>query len=97
MFKMNERVFAAYIYVTQTEHDAVVRMYDWEVKTFEGDDQEYMEAEMLKDGHTVKVVAARQDEMGMTAAATLSMKLIERYRPKYLIMHCGGYGRGRTG
>ena len=97
MFKMNERVFAAYIYVTQTEHDAVVRMYDWEVKTFEGDDQEYMEAEMLKDGHTVKVVAARQDEMGMTAAATLSMKLIERYRPKYLIMPGIAAGTGEEG
>ena len=76
---MSERVFAAYIYVTQTEHDAVVRMYDWEVKAFDGDDQKYMEACMQKDGHTVKVVAAQQREMGMTAAATLSMKLIERY------------------
>ena len=83
---MDERVFAAYIYVTQTEHDAVARMYDWEVKTFDGDDQKYMEALMPKDGHTVKVVAAQQEEMGMTAAATLSMKLIERYRPMYLIM-----------
>lgn len=86
MIIMNERVFAAYIYVTQTEHDAVTRMYDWEVKTFDGDDQKYMEALMPKDGHTVKVVAAQQEEMGMTAAATLSMKLIERYRPMYLIM-----------
>jgi hypothetical protein len=64
----------------------VARMYDWEVKTFDGDDQKYMEALMPKDGHTVKVVAAQQEEMGMTAAATLSMKLIERYRPMYLIM-----------
>ena len=42
MIIMDERVFAAYIYVTQTEHDAVARMYDWEVKTFDGDDQKYM-------------------------------------------------------
>jgi nucleoside phosphorylase len=53
---------------------------------FEGDEQVYYEAEMPKDGHTVRIVAARQDQMGMTAAATLSMKLIERYRPHYLIM-----------
>lgn len=83
---MEDRVFAAYIYVTETEHEAVLRMYDWHPCTFEGDDQEYLEAFTTKDGHDVKVVAAQQDEMGMTAAATLSMKLIERYRPMYLIM-----------
>ena len=83
---MAERFFAAYIYVTQTEHDAVARMYDWEERRFDGDDQVYLEAEMPKGDHTVKVVAARQDEMGMTASATLSMKLIQRFRPMYLIM-----------
>ena len=83
---MSDRVFAAFIYVTPTEHEAVYRMYDWESRFYEGDDQEYLEAEMPKDGHTVKVVAAQQDEMGMTSAAALSMKLIQRFRPVYLIM-----------
>ena len=83
---MAERVFAAYIYVTDSEEKAVLRMYDWKHRFYEGDEQEYLEAEMPKGDHSVRVVAARQDEMGMTAATALSMKLIERYRPLYLVM-----------
>ncbi len=81
-----ERVFAAYLYVTDTEQEAVSRMYEWRELRFAGDEQLYFEADMPKGDHSVKVVAARQDEMGMTAAATLSMKVIERYHPVYLIM-----------
>ncbi len=83
---MRERIFAAYIYVTETEHDAVMRIYDWKETVFDGDDQLYYEAETEKNGHSVRIAAAQQDEMGMTAAATLSMKLIDRYHPMYLIM-----------
>lgn len=83
---MKERVFAAFIYVTETEHDGVMRMFDWQERRYDGDNQLYLEAEMPKGDHTVKVVATKQDEMGMTAAATNAMKVIERYRPMYLIM-----------
>ena len=81
-----DRVFAAYIYVTDTEHEAVSRMYDWREVRFDDDDQVYWEAEMPKGDHSVRVVAGRQGELGMTAAATLSMKLISRYHPVYLVM-----------
>ena len=78
------RAFAALIYVTETEKEAVMRMYDWRERRFEGDSQLYYEAEETKDG--MPIVSAMQDEMGMTASATLTMKLIEHFRPKYVIM-----------
>lgn len=82
---LNEyKSFAALIYVTDTEEDAVMRMYDWKEKRVEGDSQLYYEADFTKNG--MKILAARQDEMGMTASATLTMKLIEHFRPKYVIM-----------
>lgn len=79
-------VFVGLIYVTQTEHDAVINMYDWKEHTFPDDDQLYLEAEFTREDTTYKVVAAKQNEMGMTAAATLSMKIMAHYRPQYLIM-----------
>lgn len=78
--------FAALIYVTDTEHNAVMHMYNWQSKCFEGDDQLYYEASFVRDGKTYLVAASRQREMGMTAAAVTSMKLISHYHPQYLIM-----------
>lgn len=75
--------FATLIYVTDTEEEAVMRMYDWKQFTVEGDEQVYYEA---MDSGEKRIFAARQDEMGMTAAATLTMKLTEHFRPKYVIM-----------
>jgi nucleoside phosphorylase len=83
---MRERIFAAYIYVTETEHDAVMRMYDWKETVFDGDDQLYYEAETEKNGHSVRIAAAQQDEMGMTASATLTTKMIHLFVPEYVIM-----------
>ena len=76
------QTFAALIYVTDTEEEAVQRMYDWEEIRLPGDDQIYYQA--VHAGRTM--IAARQDEMGMTAAATLTMKVIQHFRPKYVIM-----------
>ena len=75
--------FAALIYVTNTEEEAVMRMYDWKPVLIEGDEQIYYEAQDSEKG---RLLAARQDEMGMTAAATLTMKITEHFRPKYVIM-----------
>lgn len=79
----NYESFAALIYVTDTEELAVMRMYDWKEIHLDGDDQLYFEAQ---DAGDKKIIAARQDEMGMTASATLTMKMIEQFRPKYVIM-----------
>ena len=37
-------IFAALIYVTDTEEEAVMRMYDWKELKLDGDDQAYYEA-----------------------------------------------------
>lgn len=89
--------FASLIYVTDTESNAVMKMFPWKEKVFEDDDQIYYEAEIRKNGKTVLITAARADEMGMTAAAVLSTKLIQRYKPKYLIMPGIAAGIGDRG
>ncbi len=76
--------FAALIYATEAEREAVMRMYGWEELYFDGDLQTYYRASEMKNG--LPIVCAMQDEMGMTASATLTMKLIEHFRPKYVIM-----------
>lgn len=76
--------FAALVYVTDSEEDAVMRMYDWQELTVPGDEQTYYLADVTRFGK--KIIAAKQDEMGMTASATLTMKLIAQFRPKYIIM-----------
>lgn len=87
--------FVGLIYVTKTEHDAVMRMYDWKEHKFDNDEQIYYLATFEKDGKTFSVCAAQQDEMGMTAAATLSMKVIEHFRPQYLLMPGIAAGTGK--
>lgn len=71
------------VYVTDTEEEAIMRMYDWQPLRMEGDDQQYYAAHGSGDR---MLYAARQDEMGMTAAAVLTMKIIQHFRPKYVIM-----------
>lgn len=75
--------FAVLIYVRDSEEEAVMRMYDWKELRFDNDEQLYYTANDCK-GRIIH--AARQDEMGMTASATLTMKCIEHFRPKYAIM-----------
>lgn len=76
----------ALICVTNVESEMLLRLYDWRERRFPGDDQLYYEAEFQRDGVCRRIVAAQQDEMGMTASTALSMKLIDHYRPRYLIM-----------
>lgn len=78
------RSFAALVYVTEIERESVMRMYNWKTVRFNGDDQLYYQAEETKNG--MPIISAMQDEMGMTASATLTMKLIEHFKPKYVIM-----------
>ena len=80
----DNKTFAALIYVTDSEEAAVMRMYEWKKLKFDNDTQLYRVADYKKNG--MQIIAARQDEMGMTASATLTMKLIEHFRPKYVIM-----------
>ena len=75
------------ITATATESAAVKTLYtQWQETRFYGDDQIYYTASFERNGDRFRVAFAQQREMGMTAAAVLSMKLIQRFRPRYLIM-----------
>jgi nucleoside phosphorylase len=78
--------YAAVIYVTDVERESVMRMFDWEKLKIPGDEQEYMTALVERDGKKLKVISAKQDEMGMTASATLTTKMIHHFHPEYIIM-----------
>ena len=82
----NYKSYAAIIYVTETEKQAVMRMFDWKDLSVPGDSQEYMEAFIEKNGRKLRVISAKQDEMGMTASATLTMKMIHLFAPEYVVM-----------
>jgi len=46
----------------------------------------YYEGIIDINGKKIRIVATSCDEMGLTSTAVVSMKLIEKYRPKYLFM-----------
>jgi nucleoside phosphorylase len=76
----------ALLSVTTTEFKAVMHFHDWKAKTFTGDDQIYDVSTFERDGKERTIVHAKIGEMGMTAAAATSMKVIFTFRPRYLIM-----------
>ena len=78
--------YVAFIVATETEEKAIKNMYDWKPVTFSDDTQTYYSASIEKNGISHKIVYARQSEMGMTVAVTLTMKLIEHFRPQFMIM-----------
>lgn len=78
--------FAIIIYVTETEKQSVMRMFDWKDLRIPGDDQEYKEVYIEKNGKKARIISAQQDEMGMTASAALTMKMICLFTPEYAIM-----------
>ncbi len=79
--------YVALITVTQTEEAGLRYMYnDWKELVRDGDDQKYYETSFERDGEKLKVVTAKQSEMGMTAAGVLTTKMINTFKPKYVIM-----------
>ena len=76
----------ALLTVTTTEFQAVLHFHDWHAKTFPGDDQIYDTAVFERDGRQCSLVHAKIGEMGMTAAAATTMKVIFTFRPRYIIM-----------
>ena len=77
----------AIITAVKIETESVRKLYsDWtELKT-ENDSQIYYETTFEKDGVTRRVITAQQREMGMTASSHLASKMINFFRPRYLIM-----------
>lgn len=61
---------------------------NWEKLNIPTDSTCYYATTLSKEDVKIKVVIAHAPQMGMCAASTLTMKIIENFRPQYLIM-CG--------
>lgn len=76
------------------ELDAVLELdYNWEKKKVNNDTANYFVGKIANTDNTnLNVVATHLPQMGMVATATSAMKLIQHFRPRYLIMTgiCGG-------
>lgn len=85
---MSDKHYAvAIITAVPRETEGVMRLYSrWERIDGEDGAQAYYETTFRRSGETFRLVTAQQDEMGMTAAASLSHNLIARFHPQYLIM-----------
>lgn len=77
----------ALITATDTETAAAKTLYpQWQELNFPDDNQTYFTASFARGDVRHALVLAQQNEKGMTGAAVLSMKLIQRFRPRYLMM-----------
>lgn len=84
---MNYIYDVAIITAVDIEEESVRRLYDdWKTVKQSDDKQTYYEASFVKDGITRRIITAKQTEMGMTAASHLASKIINEFRPRYLIM-----------
>lgn len=76
------------------ELDAVLDLdYNWQKKKIINDSANYFIGKTKDaEGNELNVVATHLPQMGMVPTATSSMKLIQHFRPQYLIMTgiCGG-------
>ena len=81
---------AAVITAVKVETVSVMRLYDnWEKVICPNDEQVYYVNSFTgADGHNHRIITAQQNTMGMTAATLLASKIINAFRPEYLIM-CG--------
>ena len=84
---MNYNYDVAIVTAVEIEEESVKRLYDdWKEVRLDNDKYVFCEASFEKDGITRRVITARQNEMGMTAASHLASKIITLFRPRYLIM-----------
>jgi nucleoside phosphorylase len=69
------------------EFKAVLALpWKWSMTEIRGDATQYWEGSFIRDDQPKRVVAAFANRMGMTFAATLAMKMIYQFRPRYLAM-----------
>jgi len=69
---------------------------EWKKVTFTDDTSIYKTSTIIGKKKNIRIVKAKQNEMGTTAAALLSSKLITNFRPRYIIMIgiAAGIGKG---
>ena len=68
------------------EQQAVQKLGEWRRVSIEGDSTIYYETEWKNEKGTLSIVTTKLPQMGMVAAATVSMKLITNFVPRYIIM-----------
>ena len=69
------------------EFDAIQRLpCSWRQFSVTSDDSIYYVGEISGKSHKVRVVATAAIEMGIAASTALAMKVIQRFRPRYLFM-----------
>jgi nucleoside phosphorylase/CheY-like chemotaxis protein len=89
----------AFITAVDVETNELKNISDkWDKKQFNIDPTFYYETEIEVKNKILKVVRAQQAEMGMAAAAVLTSKIIDHYKPRYIIMTgiAAGVGDGKS-
>ena len=78
----------AIVTALKSELEAVLELSgDWEEEQYDNDKSSVFHIGVFKsEKKTLSIVAAYCPQMGMTAASVTSFKLINRYRPKYIVM-----------
>lgn len=77
----------AIITAVRNETNEVKRLKsDWTLDRIDGDPNLYYLNYFENKKQRINVVTVQQSEMGMTASATITAKLIQNYSPKYIIM-----------
>lgn len=78
-----------------TETNAVMQVFDsWKRRVVLGDAQKYYETILPRGDRELHVLTAQQKVMGMTADTLLATKVIEIFRPRYLILSGIAAGTG---
>ncbi len=72
--------------VTDKEYNAVKYFCEWKELKLEGDEQLYEVSYFKREGKEYRAILVKVPEMGMTASATVTMKIICSFHPRYIIM-----------
>jgi nucleoside phosphorylase len=91
MSKSTERPYLYDVAIVTALHDpelrAVLRLdAEWSEVRIPNDHTSYHTGAFEGDGKSIRVVAAAAPQMGMSASAVLSMKMIANFRPRYIAM-----------
>ena len=79
--------FAVILTATDIEEESIrIRFENWRLLQIPGDNQRYYETFIEVNGEKRRLIAARQEIMGMTATSALAMKTTRNFLPKYLFM-----------
>jgi nucleoside phosphorylase/CheY-like chemotaxis protein len=69
------------------ELDQILKLpANWEKHSIENDASQYYIGFFINQSKKLKVVCASAPQMGMVASATLAMKMINSFRPRYIVM-----------